>query len=70
MWWNLIGRSHDEIEQARAEWNARGATRFGEVDHYPTAERLDAPPLPNLRLKSRGRSADASLLRRRGSVRR
>jgi quercetin 2,3-dioxygenase len=55
MWWNFVARTHDEIEQARLEWNAGGDDRFGEVAHYPTDERLAAPPLPNARLQPRGR---------------
>jgi redox-sensitive bicupin YhaK (pirin superfamily) len=55
MWWNFVGRSHEEIEQARQQWNAGGDPRFGEVSHYPGPERLMAPDLPNLRLRPRGR---------------
>ena len=55
MWWNFVARSHDEIDRARARWNAGGDERFGEVTHYPTDERLAAPPLPNVRLQPRGR---------------
>jgi redox-sensitive bicupin YhaK (pirin superfamily) len=55
MWWNFVARTHDEIEQVRAQWNAGGDARFGEVAHYPTDERLAAPPLPNVRLQPRGR---------------
>ncbi|MEP6651093.1 MAG: pirin family protein [Lapillicoccus sp.] len=55
MWWNFVARTHDEVEQARAQWNAGGDPRFGEVAHYPTGERLAAPPLPNVRLQPRGR---------------
>jgi hypothetical protein len=55
MWWNFVARSHDEVEWARAQWNAGGDARFGEVDEYPTDERLSAPPLPNVRLQPRGR---------------
>ncbi|MEO7059237.1 MAG: pirin family protein [Lapillicoccus sp.] len=54
MWWNFVARTHEEIEEARARWNAGGDDRFGEVD-YPEGERLTAPPLPNVRLKPRGR---------------
>ena len=50
MWWNFVARDHDEIEQARQDWQA--GRRFGEVDH--PAERLAAPALPTTRLKSRG----------------
>lgn len=54
MWWNFVGRSHEEIVAARQAWNA-GSARFGEVAHYPGPERLVAPELPNVRLRPRGR---------------
>jgi quercetin 2,3-dioxygenase len=53
MWWNLVGRSHEEIVRARSQWQAHDP-RFGEVSHYPTAERFEAPELPHVRLKPRG----------------
>jgi redox-sensitive bicupin YhaK (pirin superfamily) len=66
MWWNFIGRSHEEIAAYRDEWQAQ-ITRDGEVlrdsqdvapgrfgtveaDHTPP---IPAPVLPNLRLKPR-----------------
>lgn len=53
MWWNFVGRTHDEIVEAREAWEARAA-RFGEVvDHGP--ERIPAPPLPAVRLTARRR---------------
>ena len=52
MWWNLIGRTGDEIAAARAEWNA--GERFGAVPGYD-GDRLLAPELPAARLKPRGR---------------
>ncbi|MFD4691052.1 pirin family protein [Streptomyces sp. NPDC058463] len=52
MWWNFIGRSHEEIAQARSDW-ATGA-RFGEVHGYDGG-RLPAPELPPVALKPRGR---------------
>ena len=55
MWWNFVARTHEEIEQARQQWNAGGDPRFGEVSHYPGPERLSAPELPNLHLRPRGR---------------
>jgi redox-sensitive bicupin YhaK (pirin superfamily) len=55
MWWNFVARTHEEIEQARLQWNAVGDPRFGEVSHYPWPERLRAPELPNVRLRPRGR---------------
>ncbi len=55
MWWNFIGRSHEEIAELRAEWNA-GGERFGQVQGYRGAvDRLIAPPLPAGRLKTRYR---------------
>lgn len=29
MWWNFVGRTQDDIEQAREDW--MNGTRFGEV---------------------------------------
>jgi redox-sensitive bicupin YhaK (pirin superfamily) len=65
MWWNFVGRDHDEILEARADWMAQISDssgviadsaeifdgRFGIVgDHLPP---IPAPALPNVRLKSR-----------------
>ncbi|GAB7184544.1 pirin family protein [Kitasatospora sp. Ki12] len=52
MWWNFIGRTHEDIVQARADWQA-AADRFGEVQGYP-GDRLPAPELPGTPLKPRG----------------
>ena len=66
MWWNFVGRTHDEVVRAREEWQAQ-ITRDGEVvadgqdvadgrfgvvvgDHLPP---IPAPPLPTARLKPR-----------------
>lgn len=54
MWWNFVGRSHDEIAEARADWEA-GSTRFGSVAGHGT-DRIPAPPLPNVRLTPRRRA--------------
>jgi hypothetical protein len=54
MWWNFIGRSHEEIVEFRRAWNEAPDQLFGEVVGYP-GDRLMAPPMPNTRLKSRGR---------------
>ncbi|MER7192812.1 pirin family protein [Streptomyces flaveolus] len=54
MWWNFIGRSHEEIVRAREDW-MKGTTRFGEVYGYGGAP-LPAPELPNAPLKPRGRT--------------
>jgi len=57
MWWNFIGRSHEDIVRLREEWNAAPEDRFGRVSGYRGATpRLEAPPLPpELRLKRRFR---------------
>ncbi|MFC6356775.1 pirin family protein [Luethyella okanaganae] len=59
MWWNFIGRSHDEIVAFRGQWQReviageRADGRFGAVDGYP-GRALPAPELPTVRLKPRG----------------
>lgn len=53
MWWNFIGRDHDEIAAFREEWQAgltHGSKRFG---HLPPMEALPAPEMPSVQLKSR-----------------
>ncbi|GGZ36613.1 hypothetical protein GCM10010387_33350 [Streptomyces inusitatus] len=52
MWWNFIGRSNEEIAQARSDWME--GTRFGEVHGYD-GDPLAAPELPPGSLKKRGR---------------
>jgi redox-sensitive bicupin YhaK (pirin superfamily) len=68
MWWNFVGRDHDEIVRARADWQAQIETgegiardtqdifdgRFGIVvgDHLPP---IPAPALPGVRLRPRTR---------------
>ncbi|MEV0051884.1 pirin family protein [Saccharopolyspora shandongensis] len=59
MWWNFVGRSHDEVAQARAEWEhgrvaADADGRFGVVHGYG-GPALPAPELPNVELRARGR---------------
>ncbi|MYS21939.1 hypothetical protein GA0115240_136911 [Streptomyces sp. DvalAA-14] len=53
MWWNFVGRSQEDIAQARENWQT--GTRFGDVHGYAGA-RLAAPPLPPTPLKPRGRT--------------
>ncbi|MEY9843895.1 redox-sensitive bicupin YhaK (pirin superfamily) [Streptacidiphilus sp. BW17] len=53
MWWNFVGRSHEEIAAARQDWMA--GDRFGEVHGYD-GHPIPAPELPSLRLKPRGRA--------------
>src|SRR5690606_7347973 len=58
MWWNFIGRDHDEIVAFREQWQRDvidGGTRdgrFGRVEGYPGAP-LPAPALPGVRLRPR-----------------
>ncbi|MGV0838379.1 pirin family protein [Mycolicibacterium thermoresistibile] len=53
MWWNFIGRSHEEIAGYRDQWEA-GSERFGQVEGYRgRVQRLPAPPMPTVRLKPR-----------------
>jgi len=53
MWWNFVGRSHDEIVAFREAWQS-GSDRFGGVEGYAgKPQRLPAPPIPNARIKPR-----------------
>ena len=52
MWWNFVGRSHEEIEEFRSRWQEH--ERFGDVAGWH-GTRLDAPSLPASRLKPRSR---------------
>ncbi|QAY69351.1 pirin family protein [Xylanimonas protaetiae] len=68
MWWNFVGRSHDDVARARADWMAQVADdgagtryadgaagrRFGEVHGYAEGP-LRAPVLPDVRLRPRTR---------------
>jgi redox-sensitive bicupin YhaK (pirin superfamily) len=44
MWWNFVARDHDEIDAARAAWQAGDEDRFGDVTSL--LARIDAPPVP------------------------
>ena len=66
MWWNFVGRTHDEVVAFREEWQAQitahgevvtdsqdvSGGRFGVVvgDHLPP---IPAPEMPHVRLKHR-----------------
>ncbi|HVX20112.1 MAG TPA: pirin family protein [Acidimicrobiales bacterium] len=50
MWWNFVGRTTDDIAQARADWES--GDRFGEVAGRPDG-RVPAPPLPPGQLRPR-----------------
>jgi redox-sensitive bicupin YhaK (pirin superfamily) len=59
MWWNFLGRSHEEIVESRRDWTREIATpelahrRFGTISDE-TLPPLPAPALPNVRLRARG----------------
>jgi len=68
MWWNFVGRSHEEVEQSRLDWEAQAGlsdedasrARFGLVrghgpDAGPESGRIPAPPLPGVPLRPRRR---------------
>jgi len=52
MWWNFVGRTYDEIVEARTTWAAGPSARFDDVTAYP-GDRLAAPALPTTVLKAR-----------------
>jgi quercetin 2,3-dioxygenase len=53
MWWNFVGRNHDDIVGYRQLWED-GDDRFGAVQGYRgSVTRLPAPPLPTTRLRPR-----------------
>lgn len=52
MWWNFVGRSQEEIVNAREDW--MHGSRFGEVRGYDGPP-LPAPAVPEVPLKPRGR---------------
>lgn len=53
MWWNFVGRTHDEIAEYRSQWQAE-SDRFGGVSGYTgSLRRLPAPPMPATRLRPR-----------------
>lgn len=59
MWWNFVGREHDEIVAFREAWQVE-SEQFGRIEGYrgPVA-RIPAPPLPHLRLVPRRRRPSA-----------
>ncbi|TCI97699.1 pirin family protein [Aeromicrobium sp. IC_218] len=58
MWWNFVGRTHEEVVEAREQWQAAiagdpvGVARFGTVPGHGGAA-LPAPELPHVRLRPR-----------------
>ena len=57
MWWNFVGRDHDEVAGYRAQWEALVGSghddRFALPREDPR-EALHAPPLPLARMLPRG----------------
>ncbi|MBI1377306.1 MAG: pirin family protein [Frankiales bacterium] len=53
MWWNFVGRTHDEIAAMRLAWQS-GSARYGSVEGYVgDPVRLPAPELPHVTLRPR-----------------
>lgn len=53
MWWNFVGRSHEDIATYRQQWE-EADDRFGSVSGYRGAvSRRPAPRLPNATLRPR-----------------
>ena len=52
MWWNFIGRTHEEIEEMRLDWESQ-SNRFPAFEDQVHG-RISAPAMPNLRLTPRG----------------
>jgi hypothetical protein len=56
LWWNFLGRDHDEVVGHREDWNGAGASwvspRFGSVPGF-AGPRMLAPPMPPVRLRPR-----------------
>jgi redox-sensitive bicupin YhaK (pirin superfamily) len=57
MWWNYIGREHEEVVAYRAEWEAlleQGTNDRFSLPEGDPLEPLHSPPLPNARMVKRG----------------
>jgi quercetin 2,3-dioxygenase len=55
MWWNFVGRSHDEIVAFRNAWERREPRFPPVVDRNEKV--MEAPALPTVRLRPRPRRA-------------
>ncbi len=58
MWWNFVGRTHEEIVDHRARWQAQISDDGLRDGHYgtPTGDELPpipAPEMPHVRLRER-----------------
>lgn len=51
VWWNFVARTQEEVEQAHQDWIAK-SPRFGFISDSTVGERLTAPSLAGLQLKS------------------
>jgi len=60
MWWNFVGRTHEEIVAARAAWESRDTERFPDIAGHTPQQRIPAPPMPPLNLKPRRRRIGAA----------
>jgi hypothetical protein len=71
MWWNFVGRTHDEVVQAREDWEMQASlepdqaadARFGFIEGHSAdaggeSGRIPAPPLPGVRLRPRTRGQE------------
>ena len=71
MWWNFVGRTHDEVVQAREDWEMQASlepdqaagARFGFIEGHGAdagaeSGRIPAPPLPAVRLRPRTRGQE------------
>ena len=57
MWWNFVGRSHEDIVAFREAWQAE-SDQFGAIKGYEgTPARLPAPQIPGVRIKPRANPA-------------
>lgn len=53
MWWNFVGRTHEDVVQAREDWMSH-SERFGEVQGYAgEVQHLPAPVIPPVRIRPR-----------------
>jgi len=51
MWWNFIGRSHEEVEQLRSDWETSSSCFTSFDDRIGGL--IPAPELPHVPLKAR-----------------
>ncbi|AHI23363.1 pirin family protein [Corynebacterium vitaeruminis] len=66
MWWNFLGRTHEEVAEYQREWNAGGG-RFGVTEGYENPlgglGRIPAPQLPTVRMRPRRLAEPVARLR-------